>query len=141
LKEYVKHGDEKENAATSRTLEFEFANEECILHNTAKGKPGWSHPVLHKKEKFTTKVDRGEKVYQTAAELFQIPLEQVRIWTTYSQFTPWNIVDNSTTPISQTYYLQLFVQRKPPDEEVKVPTDDIVYFLKFFHASLAQPVQ
>jgi hypothetical protein len=36
---------------------------------------------------------------------------------------------------------QLFVQQKPSEEPVTLQTGDAIYFLKFFHPSLRQPLQ
>jgi ubiquitin carboxyl-terminal hydrolase 7 len=140
LKEYVKRGDDREAATSGSRLEFEIASEECIRRNAANGKSGWAYSELHKKASFVTRVDTNDKLYQKAAELFDIPLCEVRIWSTYSQFIPYAVALD-TGLLNHTYYVQLLVQRKPPDEPVKVPHDEVVYFMKFFHPSLPQPLQ
>jgi hypothetical protein len=140
LKQDVIHGDERETSGGS-TVEFELAAEDCIRRNCARGKGGWAAKELHKKASLVANIDTGEKMYQTVAELFDIPLPELRIWNTYSQFTPWQVVERSETPISKTDYLQQLVQRKPADEPVPVGYEECVYFMKFFDHRIPQPLQ
>jgi hypothetical protein len=137
------------NPGTSQT---EFAarkwSAEITLHglddsvrtNTLGQKVGFTHPLFEKKLTIDSTTTRPW-VYQRAAELFELPEEEFRIW--YSRFqTPIQILPHEDGPATVLESAKtVFVQKKTRDEPLDPDMDSVIIFLKFFCPEWAAPLQ
>jgi len=102
----------------------------------------WSSYYDEKKEKTVEAVveDSGtaEDLYQKVSEIINKPKDSIRIWLgRYLKAIPYQVIPCNTTLASKycNYYYKssaIFVQYKDPSEQLLVPKDNIIIFVKFF---------
>jgi hypothetical protein len=138
LKDFV----QSQGNVETPSLSIIVSSEASAAENGCQGKIGFACEPLHKSAQFSKTTDFNEAVYRKFSELFQIPLDQMRLWVCYSKFHPWLIFENSPViSLSQLYYPTLLLQRKNSIEPVNPGFQHLVAFLKFFHPSLPGPIQ
>jgi hypothetical protein len=137
LRDYFKQGDESPN---TRSVEISVADESCVRQNCASGKTGFECKPLHKTATFSRDCDTNATVYQKFAELFGIPVDEMRLWNAHTLFAPYTVFENTTTSLFHCCYKTLFLQRKSAAEKVRLDRM-FVHFVKFYHPSLERPLQ
>jgi ubiquitin carboxyl-terminal hydrolase 7 len=139
LRDFV---NSQKNRETGQLLSITVSTEQGAAENGCHGKIGFSFEPLHKSAQFNKDTDFNEAVYRKFSELYDIPVEEMRLWICYSKFHPWIIFENSPKEaLSKLFYFTLLLQRKPVDEPVNPGVQHIFVFLKFFHPSLSSPIQ
>lgn len=143
LKKYFKdHPDDDESTSTysssSNELTIKVVPEEGIIVNTIRGKIGYECDDLIKSFTFARATDNDGTIYEKVAEGFGLKPEQIRLWISYYQFTPYSILSNKDA--SLTYSTSFFLQKKAEDDELEY-SSKLIILMKFFDLTLPRPLQ
>ncbi|OHT00034.1 hypothetical protein TRFO_33382 [Tritrichomonas foetus] len=122
---------------TKSEVTIKVIHEDSILVNSIKNTTGYKCGPLVKNFKFNSKTTNAE-LYEKVADEFKLDKNEIRLYLTYSKFSPYRIIQCDDASID-TYYTSLFLQKKPKEEQLEI-TDHIL-LLKFFHISLEVPIQ
>jgi hypothetical protein len=108
------------------------------MQNCAAGRPGFACQPLHKTATFQRPIDTNSTVYTRFSELFEVPIDEMELWTSWNQFAPFARFENNVTSLVYCYDKTMFLRRRPAGNR---PKSLATYFLKFFHPSLTFPLQ
>ena len=121
-------------------IEVTVSPEESLKENCVAGTTGFGYKCLLKQHTFNKSTTKNTYIYKTFSELFNVPVDEMRLWTSYTSFTPYSVLANDTGFLSATTaQLSLFLQRKALEEPLAVSS--VMYFLKFFDNRLEVPLQ
>jgi ubiquitin carboxyl-terminal hydrolase 7 len=84
------------------------------------------------------------KVYEKVAELFEVPVDEIRLWQGYCsrQASPKTLMPCiASVPTTSLGWYTLFMSRKRADEPVLLSHNIITVYLKFFYPGWAAPLQ
>jgi ubiquitin carboxyl-terminal hydrolase 7 len=140
LRDYFAQGDEQELSRTG-AIEISVIDEDGVRQNCSDGKTGFECKALAKSAAFSKDKDTNVVVYQKFSELFGMPVNQMRLWSAYTQYAPYAVFDDDTTSLIYCYHNTLFLQRKPEAESVTMDKKLFTYFVKFYHPTLDRPLQ
>jgi ubiquitin carboxyl-terminal hydrolase 7 len=101
LRDYAGQGEE---SSSTGSVEISVADESCIRQNCASGKTGFECKPLHKTATFSRDRDTNASVYQKFTDIFEIPVDEMRLWNAHTLFAPYTVFENTTTSVSRCFY-------------------------------------
>jgi ubiquitin carboxyl-terminal hydrolase 7 len=141
LKNFVETTDDNDRAIhqdAQTSVEVMIIGEESITANARQSRLGFCNDS-HKLSFPVPQEDATVvNLYRTCADMYGIPLEEVRLWKVTTGMSPFAVYEDSTRSRARE---TLFFQRKPASEKLHIDPSDANYFLRFFHPDLPVPIQ